>query len=162
MASNQPHKLIESGSIPLLRNQIILRKNVVVLAESLTKGVLAESKILADIIAKGYKVAIPYGHDWKYDLIAERNGKLERIQVKYAQSNGVVIQVTCRTSNPWVKVKYTSEMIDWIAVYDITTDKCYYIPASELGEGKARLILRIQDAKINVKNCRYAKDYLAF
>ena len=30
---------------------------------------------------------------------------------------------------------YTDDMIDWLAVYDVTTGGCYYVPAQELGEG---------------------------
>lgn len=38
-------------------------------------------------------------------------------------------------------------MIEWIAVYDATTGQCFYIPARELGSGKAMLHLRLTPAR---------------
>jgi hypothetical protein len=32
---------------------------------------------------------------------------------------------------------YTAAMIEWLAVYDATVDRCYYVPARELGSGAA-------------------------
>jgi hypothetical protein len=58
------------------------------------KGDIAELKIAADLRARGYKLAFPYGEDVDFDLILCRdNGALERVQVKYARSNGRVIIV---------------------------------------------------------------------
>ncbi len=47
------------------------------------KGDLAEMLVAADLVRRGYKVALPFGEDWDYDLIVERDGRLERVQVKY-------------------------------------------------------------------------------
>ena len=52
------------------------------------KGDLAELMVAADLLRRGYKIAIPYGEDWDYDLILSRDGQLERVQVKYAASDG--------------------------------------------------------------------------
>jgi hypothetical protein len=38
------------------------------------KGDLAELKVAADLLERGYKIAIPYGEDWDFDLIIERRG----------------------------------------------------------------------------------------
>jgi Holliday junction resolvase-like predicted endonuclease len=53
------------------------------------KGDLAEMLVAADLVRRGYKVALPFGEDWDYDLIVDRDGRLERVQVKYTESNGV-------------------------------------------------------------------------
>jgi hypothetical protein len=34
--------------------------------------------IAADLVRRGYKVAIPYGEDWDFDLIVCRDERLER------------------------------------------------------------------------------------
>jgi hypothetical protein len=57
------------------------------------KGDLAELMVAADLRRRGYKLAFPYGEDWDYDLIIERRGKLERIQVKHYTSDGSIIHV---------------------------------------------------------------------
>jgi hypothetical protein len=89
--------------------------------------------VAADLRGRGFKLAFPFGEDWDYDLIIERAGKLERVQVKY-----------------------------WLAVYDPTSDCCYYIPAAELGEGRSTLTLRVAPTRNRQRRrIRLATDYLA-
>lgn len=112
------------------------------------KGDLAELMVATDLIRRGYKVAIPYGEDWDYDLILRRGEALERVQVKYAESDGTVINVRCWSAsltNGRVRSikRYTAKTVDWLAVYDRSTNACYYVPSEELGEGRTRLHLRI-------------------
>jgi hypothetical protein len=47
------------------------------------KGDLAELKIAADLLARGFGIAIPFGEDSNYDLIADTGSELHRIQVKH-------------------------------------------------------------------------------
>jgi hypothetical protein len=58
--------------------------------------------------------------------------------------------------------RYTSRTIDWLAVYDRTTDRCFYLPARELGEGRSLLHLRLAPTKNNQRiGIRFAADYAA-
>src|SRR5688572_1183433 len=103
--------------------------------------------IAADLVRRGYKIAIPYGEDWDFDLIVCRTEMLERVQCKYTRSNGKVVVVRCRShslTNGRVRATklYTAATIDWLAVYDATTEECYYIPAPELGAGMQVMHLR--------------------
>ena len=133
------------------------------MAETKSKGDLAEAIIMADVLRRGYKVALPLGEDWRFDLIVQRNGKLERLQCKYTESNGQLIKADCRSTNNWSTIKYTTKDIDWLVVYDKTTDKCYYLPSKLLGKGKAALNLRLAPPKNNQKkDIRWAKDYTTF
>src|SRR5687768_10064940 len=115
---------------------------------------------------RGYKIAFPYGEDWDYDLIVCREAKLERVQVKYSRSNGEVICVRCRSAsltNGKVRAykQYTARTIDWIAVYEPTTARCYYVPAAELGSGRTELQLRLTQPRNNQRRgIRFARDYL--
>jgi hypothetical protein len=57
-----------------------------------------------------------------------RAEKLERVQCKYTRSNGVFINVQCRShSLTRGKIKatkhYAEKTIDWLAVYDATTGR---------------------------------------
>ena len=65
------------------------------MADLKRKGDQAELIVAADLARRGYKVAFPYGEDWDYDLIVERAGIFERIQVKYATGNGEIVPVRC-------------------------------------------------------------------
>jgi PD-(D/E)XK endonuclease len=119
------------------------------------KGDLAELKVAADLRSRGYRIAMPYGEDWDFDLLLCReDGTFERVQVKYARSDGCVIEVRCRShslTNGKVRVTkhYTSAMIDWLAIWDAALDRCFYVPASELGAGMWVLLLRLGPARNN-------------
>jgi len=132
-----------------------------------TKGDLAELKVAADLIEPGYRIAIPFGEDHDFDLILCRDDKLERVQVKYSQSNGDVIPVRCSShslTNGRVRQtkRYTAATIDWLAVYDATTRRCFYIPSAELGAGKNKLHLRLRATKnCQRRGIRFADDYCA-
>ena len=121
--------------------------------------------IAADLIRRGYKVAIPYGEDWNFDLIVCRDERLERVQCKYTCSNGIVVYVRASSqslTNGKVRAikRYTARMIDWLAVYDATTDHCYYVPASELGAGMRLLSLRVKPTRnCQRRRVRLASDY---
>jgi hypothetical protein len=130
------------------------------------KGDLAELKVATDLRARGYKIAFPYGEDWDFDLILCRDsGALERVQVKYAQSDGRVVTIRTRShslTNGKVRATkyYTAVLVDWLAAWDPLDDRCYYVPASELGEGMNALQLRLVPALNNqVRGIRVATDY---
>jgi hypothetical protein len=122
--------------------------------------------IAADLIRRGYKIAIPYGEDWDFDLIVCRDERLERVQCKYASSDGVVITVRPRShslTNGKVRATkyYTAATIEWLAVYDATTECCYYVPASELGSGMSEMRLRLRPTLNNQRQLvRLAGNYL--
>ena len=117
------------------------------MAATKRKGTLAEAHVMVHAISRGYRVSLPYGEDSPYDLVVDRNGHLERVQCKFVQSDGRVIIVRCRSTNGWATTKYRSEDIDWIATFDATTQRCYFVPSSLLGDGRAALYLRLMPAK---------------
>jgi hypothetical protein len=129
------------------------------------KGDLAELKVACDLIERGHKVAVPFGEDCDFDLIVCREGVLERVQVKHAASRDGVIPVKCRshslTNGKVRRTKhYTAETIDWLAIYDATTDRCFYVPACELGAGRSLIHLRLVPAKNGQSvGVRAANDY---
>lgn len=115
------------------------------------KGDLAELMVATDLRRRGFKIAIPFGEDCDFDLVLIREDRLERVQVKYVESDGAVIKVKCfshsLTNGRVRRTKhYTAKTIDLLAVYDRTSSRCFYIPASELGEGRSILHLRLKPA----------------
>jgi hypothetical protein len=130
------------------------------------KGDLAELMVACDLRRRGYRIAIPFGEESDYDLVIDRDGKLERVQVKHAHSDGEVISVKCYShslTNGRIRAvkRYTAATIDWLAVYDRGTDRCYYIHASELGDGRRQLLLRLTPPRNNQQaRIRFAEDYL--
>lgn len=116
------------------------------------KGDLAELKVAADLANRGCYISIPFGEDCDYDLVADMKGVLHRVQVKYTESDGRMVLVRCR-SHSLTKGKvrhtkhYTAKTVDWIAVYDRTSDCCYYLPSSALGSGRYEVTLRLTPAR---------------
>jgi len=129
------------------------------------KGDLAELKIATDLVERGWKIAIPYGEDSDVDLIAYRNQDVQRVQVKYACSDGCVVQIRPQsqslTNGRVIKVKrYTARTIDWLAVWDRTTDSCFYVAAADLGTGRRCIHLRLVPTTNNQqRGIRFADDY---
>ncbi len=125
-----------------------------------TFGDIGEAIVIAEAIKKGYTVSIPFGDNKKYDLIIERNGKLEKIQVKYHSGNGKFIIVDYRYNKGYKVKHYTKKDIDAIIVYDAYTEKCYYISSKYFAEGKRAINLRIIPTKNNQeKRVNWAKDF---
>ena len=117
------------------------------------KGNLAELVVAADLVRRGYQVAFPFGEDSDFDLLFVRDECVERVQVKHTTSDGRTIVVKC-FSHSLTKGKvratkrYTARTVDWIAVYDATTKRCFYVPAAELGEnGRSLMHLRLVPAR---------------
>lgn len=126
------------------------------------KGEIGEAMVIADLRKRGFGVAIPFGHDVPFDVVLYRKdtGALERVQVKYTESDGKVVIAKCRSASDWVEYRYTAEMVDWIAVYDATTEVCYYIHSSEF-DGMVSLHLRlVPPANGQRRLIRWAADYL--
>jgi hypothetical protein len=129
------------------------------------KGDLAEIRVTADLLSRGYRIAFPFGEDFDFDLVLVAGKSLLRVQVKYAASDGAVIPLRC-TSHSLTNGKvrrtkhYTAETIDLLAVYDRGTDSCYYLPATDLGTGRSLLHLRLAPAKNGQRiGTRLAHDY---
>jgi hypothetical protein len=129
------------------------------------KGDLAELMVAADLRRRGYRICIPFGEDCDYDLVIERHGKLERVQVKHVVSNGCIVSVSCVShslTKGRVKAtkRYTAETVDWIAVWDARTGISYYMP-STVFDGHQQLILRLTPARNNQRlRIRDARDFL--
>jgi hypothetical protein len=130
------------------------------------RGDLAELMIATDLLRRGHRIALPYGEDCDFDLVLIRDLRLERVQVKHTRSNGAVISVRCGShslTNGKVRrtKQYTARTIDLLAVYDATTDRCYYIPAAELGQGRSVMHLRLKPARNGQRvGTRPAENYL--
>ncbi len=86
------------------------------------KGNRAELEVAADLVARGHRVAFPYGEDSDYDLILDRDGLLARVHMKYARSDGAVLCVRCRSLSLTAgrvrsTKRYTADQIAWRAVW---------------------------------------------
>ena len=131
------------------------------MAESKRLGTLGEIAVMREALQRGDRVSVPISQDAPYDLVVERQGGLERVQVTYVRSDGRVIHVRCRSTNGWATHKYRSHEVDWIATYDESTERVYFVHSSECATGRAVLHLRLEPAANNqVVGVRFAADHL--
>lgn len=112
-----------------------------------TKGAIAEAEITAAAVRRGWAVLRPINERARYDLAIDTGSGPIRVQCKWAVRQRDVIVVharTCRlTSSGYIRTTYTADEIDALAVYCPNVDRCYLIPAADLG-GRGVLHLRLE------------------
>ena len=127
------------------------------------KGQLSEARALYEFQKRNIPVCIPWGDNERYDMIAEFNGKFNRIQVK--TSNEVVngaINCYCRSSTNHTTNKNLTTYIgdvDYFVFVNQTYDLIAIVPIEEIGD-KKQIRLRIQPtANGQTTNVRFFSDF---
>lgn len=127
-------------------------------------GNIGEAKVLCKFVSLGIPVYIPFGDNEKADLIAEFNGKLNKIQIKTSQKaeNGVIkFNITSSTMHRQNGVKhiYTEDEIDYFACYNIARDKIFLFNVNDVLN--TSITIRYEKPKNNqIQNIRFEEDYL--
>lgn len=106
------------------------------------KGNIGEAIVLAEFVKRGIQVSIPFGDSARYDLIAEFNGKLNKIQVKYCNQLNENNSITCPCSsskNPTTNKNYSTYQndIDYFAFYLVPWEVAILVPIEVIGEKKS-------------------------
>jgi hypothetical protein len=102
-------------------------------------GSAAELAVAAKLVSIGYNVSIPFG-ETSYDLIAEKDSKSTRIQVKTATLSEHGSYRCSLTHGSKNSAKYTSACCDLLILFapystgyaDVPNDGFYVIPIEEL------------------------------
>ena len=118
---------------------------------SKNKGNIGEAIALAEFTKRQIQVAIPFGDNARYDLIAEFNGKLNKIQVKYCgqitENNSFICPCVSSTNHTTNKYLSTYENdVDYMAFYLAAIDKLLLVPIEQL-EGKKTITFRLEPPK---------------
>lgn len=128
------------------------------------KGAIAETAITAAATELGVPVLRPVNDGGRYDLVFDVEGRLLRIQCKWASLKTDVIVVRARTcrygpSGKCVRTVYSPAEIDAIAAYCPQLRRCFLVPAGHLA-GRGHLHLRLSPARNNqVELVNFASDY---
>lgn len=129
------------------------------------KGNIGEAIVLAEFTKRQIQVAIPFGDNARYDLIAEFNGKLNKIQVKYCgqitENNSFICPCASSTNHTTNKHLTTYDNdVDYIAFYITSIDKLLLVPIEELA-GKKTITFRLEPPKNGQKvGINLIDDYL--
>ena len=129
------------------------------------KGNIGEAIILAEFTKRQIHVAIPFGDNARYDLIAEFNGKLNKIQVKYCgqitENNSFTCPCASSTNHTTNKHLTTYDNdVDYMAFYITSIDKLLLVPIEQLA-GKKTITFRLEAPKNGQKiGINLVDDYL--
>ena len=108
--------------------------------ETKRTGSVAELAVSAKLVSLGYNVSIPFG-ELPYDIVAEKGGKLIRVQVKSATlSKYGSYRCSLTHGCGSTKSRYTQDACDLMVLYapysqdyaDIPDDGFYVIPIKAL------------------------------
>ena len=115
------------------------------------KGNIGEAILLAELTKRQIQVAIPFGDNARYDLIAEFNGKLNKIQIKYCgqttENNSFICPCASSTNHTTNKHLSTyEEDVDYMAFYLVPIDKTLLVPIEKI-IGKKTITFRIDPPK---------------
>ena len=127
------------------------------------QGNLGLSRAIHFFVSNGYCVSIPLNDTQGYDLVVEKDGILQRVQVKTSRLNekdkniGDSIVFNCRTTysrnTGSVTHKYNENEIDYFAT--VWEGKTYLVPVGECSDKK---VLRF-NSTVNNGAISWAKDY---
>lgn len=128
-----------------------------------TKGEFSEARTLYEFQKYGIPVCVPWGDNQRYDMIADFNGKLNRIQIKTSneEENGS-IKCYCRSSQNHTTNKqcdkYVGE-VDYFVFYNQNYDVIALVPMEVIGD-KSVISLRIAPTKNGQKKgVKFFEDY---
>lgn len=131
---------------------------------SKSKGNIGESMIIAEFTKRNIQVSIPFGDNARYDLIADFNGKLNKIQVKYSsylsENNSYICHTSSSTNHTTNKHvdKYIND-VDYIAIYIAPWNESVLIPIEDCD--KKCISIRKEIGKNNQqKGVHLLSDYL--
>ena len=126
-------------------------------------GNIGEAKVLCKFVELGIPIYLPFGDNERSDLIADFNGKLNRIQVKTsikAEDGKMIFDLTSSTMHRsnGVKHKYTTKEVDYFACYNIARDKIFLIPVDE---PRCSITIRYEKPKNGqISGVNFEEDFL--
>lgn len=125
------------------------------------KGDLGVLYAQVDLARRGYAVLLPLTEHAPFDLVAYKDGRFLRVQVKYRTATNGCVEV--RLSTCWADrhgvhtLPVDLDSIDLYCVYCPNTERCYYV---DIRTCVRSMFLRIEPVRNGQrKNVHWAKDY---
>ena len=111
-------------------------------------GNIGEAKALAQFVQMTIPVYLAFGDNEKSDMIADFNGKLQRIQVKsskHVKDNKIIFSLVSSTThrNNGTKYFYTKDEVDYFVLYNLETDLLLIIPLEDV-EGRSEVSFKLE------------------
>lgn len=130
--------------------------------DTLIRGDVNELQCILDFQKRGYYCSIPFSGSCRYDVIADIQNKLLRIQCKsstYHEEDGTLrISTTRQTTNTQKTTRYTYSKDEIDYFYTSWKDYSFLIPVEEVSTSK---YLRTKEPKQGIQeSMSIAADYL--
>lgn len=113
-----------------------------------------------ELVKRGFDVATPFSDNCKYDLVLDRDGELERVQIKTGRyREGTVVfnayswQAECETQHQ----TYEGD-VDSFMVYCHETDQIYYLKMDEITTNNS-MRLRVEEAERDLSSINWAEEH---
>jgi hypothetical protein len=128
---------------------------------SKTKGSIGHSAIVCDLLKQNFNIFIEFGDLSKIDIIAEKNFKLYKIQVKALNPmKSGSLWLKPYKSGPNYFFRYNKNDVDIFAIYSLQTNEIGYVNSDDLLKTKSGMSFRIRLPKNNQKiKVKYLSDY---
>lgn len=124
------------------------------------KGNIASFGVGLELTKLGYSVFTEEGDISKIDIIAEKNGKIIRLQVKGVTPVNNTLPLELTKSGPNYSFRYELEHFDYFALWDLENHVGYLISSEVLNVNNKRFTLRLNKPKNNQKQkINMAEDY---
>jgi hypothetical protein len=120
----------------------------------INKGEIPEVKFLLEAIERGLKVSRPCFDSYRYDFIVDNDKRRFRVQVK-----STTVPKNCRNTDTYAvsvahgskrNKKYTSEDVDFFAIYIIPKDTWFIIPIWAIDAVKVSMIIGSKLSKYSI------------
>jgi len=97
-------------------------------------GAVGVARVTGALLRCGYSVLLPYEDFAGYDVVAEKDGKFYRIQVKTAQAveaGRTKYRFTTSTGNGFNIPKRAISGVDYVALWAMTDDLFWLLPIAK-------------------------------
>lgn len=122
------------------------------------QGEVSEMKVAINLINNGCRVSQTFGHSHPYDLIADIDGELVKIQVKTAKPHKKGNQYFIKLPQP---EKYDRQNVDMFAGYAPGEDGVFFIPYEEMGKRASVTFTPLENMgnEANQQRANHISDY---
>lgn len=114
---------------------------------SKAKGNIGEAAVILALVSQGFCVFRELGDLSRIDLVAEKGGKILRIQVKAATPKHGAVTLNLKKTGPNYHYHYQKGDVDYFALVDLTTKQVAFVPETVLDTNRSSFALRLEPSK---------------
>jgi len=124
-------------------------------------GDITQSQVMAALLKHGKRVLMPFGDNFRYDLVVEENGRFTRIQCKTGKlkHGAIVFSVASSQYHRGGKRQDYRGQIDAFGVYCPDNEKVYIISIDELPLVREAKLRITPPKNSQAKGIRWAAEF---